>query len=71
MNLRISIPAEEYKRLKERSNMLGRIAGVVSRYAAQDHSKTTLECVVALNDRVRNLDRKVRNHKNAGGKFLD
>lgn len=69
MEIKYTLSAAEYQRLKDHSAMLGRIAGVVSRYAHTPET-TTYECVVALNERVRKLNAKVRNHKNAGGRFL-
>ena len=69
MEIKYTISAAEYQRLKDHSAMLGRIAGVVSRYAHAPET-TTYECVAALNERVRKLNAKVRNHKNAGGRFL-
>jgi hypothetical protein len=62
MEIKITITVEEYQRLRDHSAMLGRIAGVVSRYAHTPET-TTYQCVVALNERVRKLNAKVRNHK--------
>ena len=69
MEIKYTISAEEYQRLKDNSAMLDRIAGVVMRYAHTPQT-TTYQCVVALNERVRKLNAKLRSHKNAGGKFL-
>ena len=69
MNIQITIPVDQYDQLTAHSVMLGRIASVVSRYAKTPMS-TTYECVVALNDRERELSKKVNAHKKAGGKFL-
>lgn len=69
MKITYQISAEEYHRLTEHSAMLGRIASIVSRYAHTPET-TTYECVVALNERVRKLNTKIRNHKAAGGRFL-
>jgi hypothetical protein len=69
MEIKYTISAEEYQRLKNHSAMLGRIASVVRRYAHTPQT-TTYECVLALNERERKLSAKVQAHKNAGGKFL-
>ena len=69
VDLKITIPLEEYKALRNHSLMLGRIAGVVRRYARTPET-TTYECVVALDARVKNLGNKIRRHKEAGGTFL-
>mgnify|MGYP001588005712 CR=1 FL=1 len=61
MNIKVAIPKEEYERLKENSVMLDKIADVVRQHATkEDYGRTTLESVLALNERVRNLNKKVR-----------
>lgn len=69
MKINHTISADEYQRLKDHSAMLSQIAGVVSRYAHTPET-TTYQCVVALNERVRTLNAKVRNHKNAAASIL-
>lgn len=69
MKLHITIPIEQYNLLISHSDMLGRIAAVVGRYA-NTPTTTTYECVVKLNNRERKLNAKIQAHKNLGGKFL-
>ena len=69
MKLEITIPIEQYNQLKAHSDMLGRIASVVRRFASKPET-TTYECVVKLNERERKLAAKIQAHRNLGGKFL-
>lgn len=69
MNVRISISAEEYNRLKSQRDMLGRIAAVAGKYSEYPNA-STYECVVAMETRLRNATKKIRDHKRAGGEFL-
>ena len=69
MKIQYTISKAEYDRLKSHSVMLGRIAGEVSRYAHTPET-TTYECVLAMRNRLRVQNQKIRDHKNAGGKFL-
>lgn len=64
MKISITIPIEEYNNLKSHSNMLGRIASVVSRYA-KTPTTTTYECVVKLNERERKLTDTLKRMKEA------
>jgi hypothetical protein len=62
MKLHITIPIEQYDQLKSHSDMLGRIASVVRRYANKP-TTTTYECVVKLNERERKLSAMNRERK--------
>lgn len=56
----IIISIEEYNTLKTHSQMLGRIASVVSRFARRP-TTTTYEAVVKLDARERALTKKLKN----------
>jgi hypothetical protein len=62
MKLHITIPIEQYDRLKAHSDMLGLIASVVRRYANKS-TTTTYECVVKLDERERKLSAMNRERK--------
>ncbi len=60
--IRINIHKEEYKRLKENSQMLSQIASLVGRYAHTPKT-TTYDCVLAMKERLRIQNKKVRDYK--------
>jgi len=57
MNLKITITSEEYKRLQSHSAMLGQICSVVAPYA-RGTKITTLECVLKMDAKLRDIKRK-------------
>ena len=69
MQIKRIIDEESYQKLESHSAMLGRIASVASRYC-KTRDMTTYECIVSMEEKIRQLQAKVRNHKKAGGKFL-
>jgi hypothetical protein len=69
MQIKRIIDEECYQKLESHSAMLGRIASVASRYC-KTRDMTTYECIVSMEEKIHQLQAKVRNHKKAGGKFL-
>jgi hypothetical protein len=69
MQIKQIIDEEYYQKLESDSAMLGRIASVASRYC-RTRDMTTYECIVSMEEKIRQLQAKVRSHKKAGGKFL-
>jgi len=57
MNIKITISKEEHDRLLSHSAMLGKICSVVSPYA-RGTKITTLECVLKMDAKLRDIKRK-------------
>lgn len=57
MNIKITIPKAEYDRLNYLAGMLGQIAAVVAPYA-RGTKATTLECVLKMDAKLRDIKKK-------------
>jgi hypothetical protein len=57
MNIRITISKAEYDRLQSESKMLSQICAVVAPYA-RGTKATTLECILKMDEKLRNIKKK-------------
>jgi len=69
MQIKRIIDEECYQKMQSHSAMLGRIASVASRYC-KTRDMTTYECIVSMEEKIRQLQAKVRDCKKAGCEFF-